>query len=182
MDFKLRNLSNVCNHVYNIWQQTGQSNFLETVFFYHPQHAFGFGPASARSFSIQPEIFFYICFYFKRCDQLRVIIICCVLKVFLPVRIRLKIVTFKPLKNNQLVLSTSYADLSAFFALHSVWANKLDWSVLPSCLRIICQYFMERQLRACSQIFKGTRCWPIQKPKKISELSCLAPIKWSELM
>lgn len=60
MDFKLRNLSNVYNHVYNIWQQTGQSNFLERVFFYLPQHAFGFGPASARSFSIQPGIFLYL--------------------------------------------------------------------------------------------------------------------------
>ncbi|PKU37550.1 protein lyric-like [Limosa lapponica baueri] len=35
-----------------------------------------------------------------------------------------------------------------------VWAEKLDWSVLPSCLGIICQCFVERQLRACSQIFK----------------------------
>lgn len=61
--------------------------------------------------------FFCICFYFKRRDQLRVIIICCVFKVFLPVRIRLKIVTFKPLKNDQVVLSTSYADLSAILHL-----------------------------------------------------------------
>lgn len=61
--------------------------------------------------------FFYICFYFKRRDQLRVIIICCVLKVFLPVRIRLKIVRHDPLKNNQVVLSTSHADLSAFLQL-----------------------------------------------------------------
>lgn len=41
----------------------------------------------------------------------------CVLKVILPVRIRLKIVTFKLFKNNQVVLSTSYADLSAFLHL-----------------------------------------------------------------
>lgn len=68
--------------------------------------------------------FFYICFYFKIHDQLRVIIICCVLKVFLPVRIRLKIVTFKPLKNNQLVLSTSYADLSAF--LHFIQFGQIN--------------------------------------------------------
>lgn len=114
MDFKLRNLNNVNNHVYNIWQQTGQSNFLETVFFYHSQHAFGFGPASSRSFSIQLGRFFF----FKRSNQLRiVIIICCVFKVILPVRIRLKIVTFKLLKNDQVILSTFYADLSAFLHL-----------------------------------------------------------------
>lgn len=65
MDFKLRNLSNVYNRVYNIWQQTGQSNFLETVFFYHPQRAFGFGPASTRSFSIQLGIFLYLIFILR---------------------------------------------------------------------------------------------------------------------
>lgn len=62
--------------------------------------------------------FFCICFYFKRRDQLRVVIIvCCVFKIFFPVRIRLKIVAFKPLKNDQVVLSTSYADLSGFLQL-----------------------------------------------------------------
>lgn len=115
-DFKQRSLNNVYNHVYNIWQQTGQSSFLETVFFYHSQHAFGFGPASSRSFSISLGIFFY-----KRSNQLRVIIICfqiyIVFLVILPVRIRLKIVTFKLLKNNRVVLSTCYADLSAFLHL-----------------------------------------------------------------
>lgn len=99
---------------------------METVGFYHPQHAFGFGSASTRSFSIQPGIFFfffiYICFYFKRRDQLRVITRC-VLKVFLPVRIRLKAVRHDPLENDQMVLSASYADLSAFLHLCSVWAK-----------------------------------------------------------
>lgn len=56
-------------------------------------------------------------FFFKRSNQLRVIIVCYVFKVFLPARIRLKIVTLKLLKNNQVVLSTSYADLSAFLHL-----------------------------------------------------------------
>lgn len=57
-------------------------------------------------------------FFLKRSNQLRVvIIICCVFKVVLPVGIRLKIVTFKLLKNNQVVLSTTDADLSAFLHL-----------------------------------------------------------------
>lgn len=61
--------------------------------------------------------FFYICFYFKRHDQLRVIITCCVFKDFLPVRIRLETVRFKTLKNNQIGLSASYADLSVYLHL-----------------------------------------------------------------
>ena len=97
MDLKLRNLSNVYNHVYNIWQQTGQRNFLETVFFYHPQHAFGLALLQLKVFPSSLG-FFCVCFYFKRHDQLRVIIICFVFQVFLPVRIRLKIVTVKLLK------------------------------------------------------------------------------------
>lgn len=107
--FKWRNLSNVYSHVYNIWQQTGQSNFLETVFFYLLQHVLGLALLQLEVF---PSILgcFYILFYFKRQDQLRVVVIitiCYVFQAFLPGRIRLRIVTIKPLQNNQVVLSTS---------------------------------------------------------------------------
>jgi len=86
------------------------------------------------------------------------------LKVFLPVSVKLKIDAIKPLKNNRVVLSTSYGDLSAFLLLIQFWQRNQDWFGLPSCLRILCQCFVVRQLRACNQIFRGARCWQIQKP------------------
>lgn len=64
----------------------------------------------------------------------------------------------------------------------SLWVKELNWSVLPSWLRIVCQCFVERPLRACSQIFKGTRCWKIEKPKRFLKAFCPVPMKWSELM
>lgn len=52
---------------------------------------------------------------------------------------------------------------------------------MPSWLRLVCQCFVERQLRACSQIFKGTRCWKTEKPKRFWKVFCPFPMKLSEL-
>lgn len=75
MDFKLRNLSNVYNHVCNIWQQTGQSNFLERLFFIIPSMLLVLALLQLEVFPPCLGFFFLlICFHFRKCNQLRLLL------------------------------------------------------------------------------------------------------------
>jgi len=121
MGFELKSSSNIYNHVY----KSDRAAFWKQLASIIPSMLLGLALLQLEVFPSSLGFFFffiYICFYFKRRDQLRVITRC-VLKVFLPVRIRLKAVRHDPLENDQMVLSASYADLSAFLHLCSVWAK-----------------------------------------------------------